>query len=59
MHRAKLQKALLEVLPADILHLGKKAVSTQVDEKGATVFFEDNTSVRADIVVGADGIKSV
>lgn len=59
MHRAKLQKALLKKLPADILHLGKKAVSAQVGEKGATVFFEDNTSVRADIVVGADGIKSV
>lgn len=59
MHRANLQKALLKKLPTDILHLGKKALSAQVDEKGAAVFFEDNTSVRADIVVGADGIKSV
>ncbi len=59
MHRAKLQKSLLKKLPAGILHLRKKAVSVQVDEKGATVFFEDNTSIRADIVVGADGIKSV
>lgn len=59
MHRAKLQKALLKHLPADILHLGKQAVSAQVDEHGATVFFADKTSVKADIVIGADGIKSV
>lgn len=59
MHRANLQKALLKNLPADILHLGKQAVSAQVDEHGATVFFEDHSSIKADIVIGADGIKSV
>ena len=59
MQRAKLQQALLKHLPSEILHLGKKAESVNVDEAGVTVTFEDKTSVKADIVIGADGIKSV
>lgn len=59
MHRAKLQKALLAHLPSDILHLGKRLSGVQVDEQGATAEFEDDTTVRADLIVGADGIKSV
>ncbi|CAK7198064.1 hypothetical protein SEUCBS139899_000722 [Sporothrix eucalyptigena] len=58
MHRASLQKALLNELPADILHVGKRCAGVGVDENGATVTFEDGTSVRADLVIGADGIKS-
>ncbi|KAH8881406.1 FAD/NAD(P)-binding domain-containing protein [Thozetella sp. PMI_491] len=58
MHRATLQRAMLKKVPAEILHLGKKALSAEVDVSGATVHFQDGTSVTADIVVGADGIKS-
>lgn len=59
MHRAKLQQALLKHLPNSVLHVGKKTASVETDEHGATVRFEDGTCARADIVIGADGIRSV
>ena len=59
MHRAKLQQSLLHNLSPDILHLGKKAISAEVSTTGARVVFEDGTSITADVVIGADGIKSV
>lgn len=61
MHRAKLQEALLKGLPADIIHVGKRCAGVTIveDGSGVTVTFEDGTSVTADLVVGADGIKSV
>jgi len=59
MHRANLQKALLKKLPVEILHLRKKFAGVVVDEVGVTVTFEDHTSITADVVIGADGIKSV
>ncbi|KAL4880253.1 hypothetical protein BJY04DRAFT_219256 [Aspergillus karnatakaensis] len=59
MHRAKLQQALLKRVPSGVIHLGKKVEAvTVVREKGATVTFTDGTSIEADVVVGADGIKS-
>ncbi|KAH6900629.1 hypothetical protein B0T10DRAFT_33098 [Thelonectria olida] len=58
-HRAHLHQALLENLPRDIIHLGKKTVDVKADpETGATLYFEDGTSAQADIVIGADGIHS-
>jgi salicylate hydroxylase len=61
MHRARLQEALLHELPSDIIYVGKRCVCVEVvaDGSGATVMFEDGTSVTADLVVSADGIKSV
>ncbi|EXJ77329.1 hypothetical protein A1O3_09555 [Capronia epimyces CBS 606.96] len=59
MHRAKLQKALLAHIPPKAIHLGKKAVNVEVDRSsGATVTFSDGTRVHADILIGADGIRS-
>ncbi|CAH0027125.1 unnamed protein product [Clonostachys rhizophaga] len=58
MHRASLQKALLKNLPPSILHTGKKVFIVRTNDDGATVDFEDGTSVTADLVIGADGIKS-
>jgi 2-polyprenyl-6-methoxyphenol hydroxylase-like FAD-dependent oxidoreductase len=60
MHRASLQKALLKKLPSDILHLGKRVIGVDASNgKNVFVTFEDLTSVTADLVIGADGIKSV
>ena len=55
MHRARLQAALLHELPPDIIHVGKRCSGVEVaaDGSGATVTFEDGTSVEADLVVGA------
>ncbi|EPE08707.1 salicylate hydroxylase [Ophiostoma piceae UAMH 11346] len=58
MHRAKLQNALLSHLPSSILHLNKKLSSVEAGDDGATAIFEDGTTVQADLIIGADGIKS-
>ncbi|KAL9570063.1 hypothetical protein ACKAV7_005784 [Fusarium commune] len=58
-HRAHLHQALLENLPEGIVHLGKTTVDVKADpDKGATLYFEDGTTTTADIVVGADGLRS-
>ena len=59
MHRAKLQNALLNHLPSDILHLNKKLTSVEAGDGSATAVFEDGTTAQADLIIGADGIKSV
>ncbi|KAF7540361.1 hypothetical protein G7Z17_g12235 [Cylindrodendrum hubeiense] len=53
-----LQQELIKKLPADILHAAKNVIKVQVDESQAIVVFEDGTSVTADLVIGADGIRS-
>ncbi|CAI7658991.1 unnamed protein product [Penicillium discolor] len=62
-HRADLQKLLLESLPAKVtLKLGKrvKSVNIQSPQEGGGVLlaFEDETTFKADLLVGADGIHS-
>jgi salicylate hydroxylase/6-hydroxynicotinate 3-monooxygenase len=58
MHRADLHEALLSVLPANIIHLGKRLVG--LDRAGGQVVltFADGSRERADAVVGADGVHS-
>src|SRR5436305_9295578 len=59
MHRGDLHDALASVLPADIIHLGKKLVG--LDQAGGQVAltFADATKASADAVIGADGVHSV
>lgn len=38
---------------------GKRAQRIEHDDQGVTVYFEDGTSSKGDILVGADGVKSV
>ncbi|KAF5563413.1 salicylate 1-monooxygenase [Fusarium phyllophilum] len=58
-HRAHLHQALLENLPEGIVHLGKTTVDVKADpDEGATLYFEDGTTATADIVIGADGLRS-
>ncbi|MBV7340122.1 FAD-dependent monooxygenase [Chloroflexi bacterium TSY] len=56
--RADLQETLVAALQDRTLHLGKRCIDLQDDNKSATVIFEDGTSVTGDVVVGADGIRS-
>jgi salicylate hydroxylase len=58
-YRAHLQEALLEHVPREIIHLRKRFVSLESDSEGVTVSFEDGTEARADILLGADGLRSV
>ncbi|MEO6083499.1 MAG: FAD-dependent monooxygenase [Umezawaea sp.] len=56
--RADLHAILASSIPAGIVHLGKECLSVDEDSDGAEIRFTDGTSVRADVVVGADGIHS-
>lgn len=59
IHRGDFIDALLSVLPQGMVHLGHK-LETIEDKGGRPVLtFTNGTTVEADLVVGADGIKSV
>jgi salicylate hydroxylase len=59
IHRGDFIDALLSVLPPEMVHIGHK-LTTIKDEGGrATVVFENGQSVTADLVIGADGIRSL
>jgi salicylate hydroxylase len=57
-HRAHLHQALLEHVPRELIHLGKKVSGAQVNDRTVSLSFEDGTTVVGDVLVGADGINS-
>lgn len=57
--RAHLQEALLENVPREIIHLGKRFRDVEFKEEGVTISFEDGSVVEADVFLGADGLRSV
>lgn len=57
--RAHLQEALLEAVPREIIYLNKKFSSVEVDSEEVVVSFADGSVVQADILIGADGLRSV
>src|SRR5436309_2529851 len=59
MHRADLHGALASVLPAEIIHLGKRLVGLDRAAGRATLTFADGTRASANAVIGADGVHSV
>lgn len=59
IHRGDFIDALLGVLPAGMVHLGHKLESVHDRGRSSVLTFADGTAVEADLVVGADGIKSV
>ena len=59
IHRGDFIDALLEVLPVGMLHLGHQARAVRDAGDGATVTFTNGEQVTADLVIGADGIRSV
>ncbi len=58
VHRAHLHEALLQRTPPGMLHLGRRLLRVEEDDDGVTLAFEDGSTHRADVVVGADGIHS-
>lgn len=58
IHRGDFIDALLSVLPGDKVHIGRKL--TKIEDLGdrATLTFETGETVTADVVIGADGIRS-
>ncbi|KAF7975798.1 hypothetical protein HWV62_8475 [Athelia sp. TMB] len=61
MHRAHFQKAIIKNLPPTCTtHFGKRLVSYDDPSSGPiTLHFKDGTTAECDVLVGADGIKSV
>jgi salicylate hydroxylase len=58
IHRADLLAALADMVPAECVALGKRAKSIVPDDKGVSLSFEDGTSARVGVLIGADGIHS-
>lgn len=58
IHRADLLAALAEMVPAECVALGKRAKSIAPDDNGVSLSFEDGTSARVGVLIGADGIHS-
>ena len=59
IHRAELQRVLVDALPADTVRLGRRCVGIEQRADAARARFDDETEEAADVVVGADGIHSV
>lgn len=56
--RADLQRMLLEAFPGRV-HLGAECVGVEQTEHRAIAHFADGRRASADVVIGADGIRSV
>lgn len=59
IHRGDFIDALLSVLPEGMVHLGHKLESVEDKGESSVLTFANGRTVEADLVVGADGIKSV
>ncbi|GAA3880352.1 FAD-dependent monooxygenase [Leifsonia kafniensis] len=59
IHRGDFIDALLSVLPAGMVHIGRKLSTIEDHGDHSTLTFENGETVTADLVIGADGIKSV
>jgi salicylate hydroxylase len=58
LHRPDLLAVLSDALPPGVLHLGHRFTGLHERAGGVEVHFADRPSVRADVLVGADGIHS-
>ena len=59
IHRADLQAKLADALGREHIKLGTTCVAYTQDEKGATALFAEGDEVRGQILIGADGIRSL
>ncbi|MEU1683359.1 FAD-dependent monooxygenase [Micromonospora zamorensis] len=60
VHRAELHRALHDQAVAEGVGFayGKRLVDAEQSEGGVTAHFEDGSTVNADVLIGADGIRS-
>jgi salicylate hydroxylase len=57
-HRADLIALLADAFGPEEIKLGRRLVDVEQDESGVTARFQDGTSERGDLLIGADGIHS-
>lgn len=58
-HRGHLHSALLNHVQSQSIHLNKRVARAEVNQDGVSLYFEDGSSAHGDILIGADGIRSV
>ena len=58
-HRADLVDVLRRQVPDRVFHLGARCVEVETSDTGARARFADGAAIEADLIVGADGIRSV
>ncbi len=59
IHRADLQAVLSKAVGMEHIHLSKRLTDLKDSGQEVVLEFEDGTSARADLVIGADGAKSL
>ncbi len=59
IHRADLVEELARALPVDALHLGKRFTGFTEGPAGVVARFDDGSEAAGDVLLGADGIRSV
>ncbi len=58
LHRAHLVDILLAKIPADVVHLNHRLIELDDDGERVRLGFDGGESAEADLVIGADGIRS-
>ena len=58
LRRANFLEALVDLIPPEIVHLGKRLAKLEETADGVSLQFDDGFTALADVVVGCDGIKS-
>ncbi len=58
LHRAELLALLSDQLGSGLIQTGAELTGLAQDERGVTAFFADGRSARADLLIGADGLRS-
>jgi salicylate hydroxylase len=58
IHRGDFIEALLSTLPEEMIHIGHKLVKIEEQNDEVALSFSNGTEVTADLVIGADGIRS-
>jgi salicylate hydroxylase/6-hydroxynicotinate 3-monooxygenase len=59
LHRAELHAAIESAVPADIVHFDMKLVGLDQNAQAVALTFADGARIRADAVIGADGVHSL
>ncbi|MGZ5836089.1 MAG: FAD-dependent monooxygenase [Xanthobacteraceae bacterium] len=57
-HRADLHRLLQERVPANSIHLNTRCTKVATNGNVAVATFDDGNQIEADVIVGADGIRS-
>jgi salicylate hydroxylase len=59
IHRGDLQQLLLQRVPERSIHLGASCIGVRNHGTGAVVQFAGGREIEADLVIGADGVRSI